>query len=212
MNITDYLADGLLNNDFNTFIKQNTILIGEGTIPCDQHVWARAAMDNPITYISEFKAVLMDVFSILLGLPASSLAFKMGADTHCKTRYFEDQGKGFLGHMLAWYMAIEDHSKGMLHGHLVRWGGVPAWILQNCAGVQLICNAMAEVLNSQFCATVSRDILVEHAICKVANGYYIANTWGPSKTPILLSYLQCYQMGLLDGIYDFVRMMNDQAG
>mgnify|MGYP000219934370 FL=1 len=136
----------------------------------------------------------------------------MGADTHRKTRYFEDRGKGIFGHMLAWYMAIKDHCKGMLHGHLVGWGGIPGWILQNGAGVQSICNAVAEVLNSQFCATVSRDILVEHAIRKVANGYHIANTWGPSKTPVLLSYLQHHQTGLPDAMHDFVRMTNDQAG
>ena len=33
-------------------------------------------MDNPIAYVSEFKAVLMDVFSILLGLPSASLAVR----------------------------------------------------------------------------------------------------------------------------------------
>ena len=160
-----------------------------------------------------FFELLFEAFGlVLLGLPAASLAVKTGADTHRKTRYFEDRGKGIFGHMLTWYMAIEDHCKGTLHGHLVGWGGIPGWILQNGAGVQSICNAVAEVLNSQFCATVSRDILVEHAIRKVANGYHIANTWGPSKTPVLLSYLQHHQMGLPDAMHDFVRMTNDQAG
>ena len=37
-NNADYPPDGLLSHDFNMFIEQNTILVGEGTIPCDRHV------------------------------------------------------------------------------------------------------------------------------------------------------------------------------
>jgi hypothetical protein len=159
-------------------------------------------MDNPVAYITEYKKCLIDILSILLGRPASSFVSKDDGDTVRRTQYFEDCCKGILGHMIAWYLVNEDHSKGTLHSHLIGWGGLPPRVLQMAGGIQNLCDAVSKMLDSQYVARLEPQRLVTKIFHRTFQKYSFRISSGPSKPPVLLSSLQRHENFLRNTRHD----------
>ena len=176
-------------NEINDFIDRGTVdVIGRGTVDCSYRMRAMLAMDNPVEYVSEYKACMYDILSILLGLDPSSTTLRSDSDTIRKTRYYADRGKGMAGHTLAFNGVTEDHKKGTLHFHLVAFGGLSPQILQRAAGTQELCNAISEVLNSQFRAKLPTRDIQELIFQKSFQECNIPLEGRQSKRAVLLEY------------------------
>ena len=188
--------------DVNALIDQATVTIGSGTVRCDRTARAKAAMDNPVAYVTEYKKCLIDILSILLGRPASSFVSKDDGDTVCRTQYFEDCCKGILGHMIAWYLVNKDHSKGTLHSHLIGGGGLPPRVLQMAGGIQNLCDAVSKTLDSQYVARLEPQRLVTEIFHRRFQKYSFRISSGPSKPPVLLSSLQRHENFLRNTRHD----------
>jgi hypothetical protein len=72
---------------------------------------AAAAMNNPVAYVFETKALINDVCSILLGMPPESFFARNDGTSSRKTRYYARGNKGVVGHGLGFNCIMEDHAK-----------------------------------------------------------------------------------------------------
>jgi hypothetical protein len=72
---------------------------------------AAAAMENPVAYVLETKALIHDVCSILLGMPPESFFARNDGESSRKTRYYAYYNKGVIGCCLHYNIIMEDHAK-----------------------------------------------------------------------------------------------------
>ena len=165
--------------------------VGRVNIPCRPYDRARAAMESPVAYVTEYKAVIVDVLSTLIGIPPSNISLAERHMTVRKTKYFKHRPKGIFGRALGYYGVHEAHAKGNLHFHLVIWGGISSRVLQKYGGVPRICEAVTRALNSMYNATLPSDVLkeriVKDVICKLDSSDKARTAVAKSSTvPLLL--------------------------
>jgi len=85
-------------------------------------------------WLTEYKAIIVDVLSILIGIPPSNISLAERGMTVRKTRYFKHRPKGICRRALGYYGVHEAHAKGNMHFHLVIWGGISSRVLQKYGG------------------------------------------------------------------------------
>ena len=151
--------------DFLNKIKENSHYCGDGMINFDQSYsmqyhksyLSRLAMENPIAYVSETKSVLNHILSILFGCPPEGFFGVYEGISSRKTRYYKNRRfkKGIIGNTLAFIGVVEDHVKGTLHFHLIFFGSISPYVLQELSNVQHICNKVATALDYFYTAKYS---------------------------------------------------------
>ena len=70
------------------------------------------------------------------------------------TRFWKQQ-KGIFGHVLSYAGVVEDHVKGTLHFHLILFGSITSYVLQELSKVNEICTKIAEALDTIYSAKFS---------------------------------------------------------
>ena len=115
----------------------------------DRDSRATSAMENPIAYVDETKRLVQDICSILFGIAPEHFFERQAGASRRKTRSFYCC-KGVNGHCLAYIGVCEDHAKGTLHFHLIFFGGVSSFCLEEFASIPSVCVAIAEVLDQHY--------------------------------------------------------------
>ena len=163
--------------DLRKYMRKEMTLHGTGSIePISFHRDSRAkvAADNPIAYMKEYKELLADILSTLVGIPPSDWNSSRTNVANRKTRNFRTRKAGLFGTVLAYYGVNECHQKGTMHFHLALYGGIGADILQKYSGVQDICDAIAAALDSQYQAKIPAKLhmhkIVKDSLASVAPG------------------------------------------
>ena len=166
-------------------------LIGKGSISIPSTVSERAkiAADNPIAFVFEFKTLLADILTILLGIPPDNFG-----SLKKKTKYFRFKQKGIFGHILAFYGCIEEHKKKTLHSHICAWGGLAPDVLQKFAHVQEICNAIATVLNKMHIAKLSDEAIITNSVQKILRNNNINIHFQPKTPPSVLQNIADWKL------------------
>ena len=128
---------------------------------------AKHAVDNPVAYVAECKAVIFDVLSYLFCMSPESFYSAEDGKSSRKTRYYVVRGKGAIGHTLAIGGCVEDHAKGTLHFHFIVYGGLPPALLQRFSDVPVISDAISKCLNETYRARADTSTHVRHLIQSV---------------------------------------------
>ena len=132
-----------------------------------QHNLAAMAMDNPIAYVQESKAMIQHVLELLIGYAPEHFWSLYDGKSIRKTRYFKTRGKGVFGHTLAYFGMIEDHQKGTLHYHFLLYGSLSPYVLHRFANMPTICKEISIALDAMFKAKLPVNNHVSHLIPKV---------------------------------------------
>jgi hypothetical protein len=143
-----HLSGETTNNDpnfdaeaaFLTDLEKHTTFEGIGVVkPCSLKDRSVAAINNPVAYMTEYKRVLIDVLSILLGIPPQNISTSTTTIAHRRTYYIGDgTHKGIFGNLLAYYGVNEDHKRGTFHNHIMCFGSLSPLLLQQAAGIEKI--------------------------------------------------------------------------
>ena len=122
-----------------------------------------ASKENPVVYVDECKRMISDVCRILLGLPLEHF-FERNVGESRRRTWCYTCNKGVLGHCLAIIGVMEDHAKGTLHFHLVFYGGLPPFVLQQYGCLEEIREAICRVLDTQFQSSLPAEVLLRQLI------------------------------------------------
>ena len=193
--------------DFMNRLRNASTLVSEGSIDLPEGEYnrsgrAKAAMDNPVSYVTESKAMINDFCSLLLGIPPEGFFAMTDSQSRRRTRYYKTR-KGILGHALAYIGVVEDHAKGTLHYHLLFFGGLSPYLLQRFAGMKNICGAISEVLDTMYKSTLPSRVHLGVLVRKLAHD---RREWGlapkalaPLSSEPLLSRMKAPQEVIQDG-------------
>jgi hypothetical protein len=110
-------------------------------------------MDNPVAFVTESKAMINDICSILLGYPPEEFFSTVDSQSSRKTRYYK-LNKGLLGSCQAYIGVVEDHAKGTLHYHLLFFGGLSPFLLQRFSSLPDICIKISEALDTMYRSSI----------------------------------------------------------
>jgi hypothetical protein len=140
----------------------------------DRSSRARAAMANPVAYVDESKQLLADICAILFGLPLEHLFARGGSASRRKTWCYTCN-KGVLGYTQALVGVMEEHARATLHYHIVFFGGLTPFVLQEFAAVPDICAAIVRVIDSQYQSTLPPrtllgKLIADHVRFKIPGG------------------------------------------
>ena len=119
---------------------------------------ASMAISNPVAYVEECKQVVADVCGILFGIPLEHF-FSRGIPTLRKTKCYTCY-KGILGHPFAVMGVMEAHAKGTLHFHLIFFGGISPFAMQQFANIPQLCEAIVHILDKQYKGTLPATTLL----------------------------------------------------
>ncbi len=155
--------------DYLKILKHDTQFDTSGTVyPCGLKSRAKMAMENPVAYVSQYKKVLVDILTVLIGIPPQNIQTKCQTSTLRKTYYMGDTThKGIFGNILGYYGVNEDHQKGTLHCHIMCFGSISPYVLQTYAGIPNICSALSQALDSMYTAQVPRFYHAQKIISRV---------------------------------------------
>ncbi|CAJ1937001.1 unnamed protein product, partial [Cylindrotheca closterium] len=133
--------------------------------------------ENPVAYVAETKAILNNVLSILVGCPPEGFPGLYDGKSTRKSRYWNTK-KGIFGHILSFAGVVEDHAKGTLHFHIILFGSVTSYVLQELGNVAGICKKVQEVLDAiykakftattNFCNVLTRKLKESTALRHMA--------------------------------------------
>jgi hypothetical protein len=142
-------------------------------ISLDRSSRAAVAISNPIAYVEECKQMVADVCAILFGIPLEHF-FARGNPTLRKTKCYTCY-KGILGHPFALMGVMEAHARGTLHFHLIFFGGISPFAMQQFANIPELCEAIVHVIDKQYKGTLPAKTLLsrivkENVMFKVPNG------------------------------------------
>lgn len=139
---------------------------------------ATLAVDNPVAFVLENKAILNHILCILIGLKPDSQAFysKSDAVSSRRTRYFK-ASKGVFGHPLYAIGVTEDHCRGTLHWHISLLSGLPPYVLQRFANMGSLCDAISETLDAAYKSEMPEEVhigtILREAISQQRNAWSI---------------------------------------
>jgi hypothetical protein len=148
-----YGVDGY---DFIRKMREAGDEVGSGVVDLSSQYRSSLAKDDPITFVSETRELLVHVCEIVLGVNLEHMFSKTLATTLRKTIYYKSR-KGILGHPMSILGVIEDHAKGTVHFHVLFFGGVSPYVLQRFAGLQEICHAISTTLDTMYCSSIPKE-------------------------------------------------------
>jgi hypothetical protein len=159
---------GMSVSDFVEKMKKGAVTISEEDIvlpavDLSRNARARAAMENPMVYVSETKKLVGDVFSILFGLHPEHFFDRFSSESSRATRYFKET-KGIFGHCKSALAVVEGHAKGTLHFHALLHGSLTPFALQEYANIPRLCKVIAEVLDTHFTSEVPSSVHVARLV------------------------------------------------
>jgi hypothetical protein len=128
-----------------------------GNIGLSESVRCRLAIEDPVTFVSETKEMLVSVCEILLGVQLEHMFTKILGETTRKTRFFKSS-KGIFGYPMCLIGVIEDHAKGTVHFHLLLYGGLTPYLLQRFSSMSAVCKKISEVLDTMYCCSLPGDV------------------------------------------------------
>ena len=175
---------------FLAHLRDQKNIVGEGNIniPTSYNCQAKAAMNNPVAYVGQFKQGIVDIMTILLGRPPAMPAhdgFSMRSTKPYKL--LPRQSKGLFGTNLATYGVIESHHKGTLHVHMILYGGVPGTVFQSAAGIPRLCKSVERVLDSMIQCELPDALHYESAARKAMLHFGVESAkLPPLPSPLLL--------------------------
>jgi len=137
-----------------------------GNIGLSESVRARLSMEDPVTFVSETKEMLVSVCELLLGVQLEHMFTKISGETSQKTRYFKSS-KGIFGCPMALIGVIEDHARGTVHFHLLFFGGLTPYLLQRFSSLGPVCEKISEVLDTMYCCSLPGDVQLGHVFRRV---------------------------------------------
>ena len=135
------------------------------------------AINNPVAFVSESQSLINDVCSLLLGIPPEDFFSRYASESHQKTRYFK-LNKGIFGHCLAYIGIVEDHAKGTLHYHLLFYGGLLPYVLQQFVELEEVCDAISATLNQMYQSSLPETTLVDWTMQQIVqnrNNYQLSS-------------------------------------
>jgi hypothetical protein len=118
--------EGATGMEFMERMRHNSAEVASANIPAaalGRDARSRAAMNNPIAYVLESKAMVVDFLTLLLGQAPEDFYGQSESTSQRRTYYFR-LPKGLFGHSQDYILVVEDHGKGTLHYHLVWAGGL----------------------------------------------------------------------------------------
>ena len=148
-----YGVDGY---DFISKMRKSGNEVGSGVVDLSPEYRASLAKDDPITFVSETRELLVHVCEIMLGVNLEEMFSKTLATTLRKTVYYKSR-KGILGYPMSILGVIEDHAKGTVHFHVLFFGGVSPYVMQRFAGMEEICQAISATLDTMYCSSISSE-------------------------------------------------------
>jgi hypothetical protein len=144
----------------------NISLDGQNTKYTRDHL-ARLAMENPIAYVEETKALIRNVLSILFGQEPEHFFGATEGHSSRKTKYYKCRPKGILGDILAYTGTVEDHCKGTLHFHFIFYGSISPYVMQELGCVQSICDAVAKALDTMYETKFTTSTNAKHLVHRI---------------------------------------------
>jgi len=127
--------------------------MGEFNIPFSWGDRFRLMINNPVGAAIAYKQVVHDIMTVLIGLQPSNYS---GNNNMVAETKFDDESFGIAGSPWAFFGKTETTGSGSLHFHVVVWAGLPPWMLDYFASNALLCKHIASVLDSIYCAELSR--------------------------------------------------------
>ena len=91
---------------------------------------ARLAIENPIAFVMETKSMITHILSILFGLPPEHFFGVYESNSYRKTPLYNTRRKSIMGSIFSYVGAVEDHMKGTLHFHIILFGSISPYVLQ----------------------------------------------------------------------------------
>ena len=135
------------------------------TIPLDYSSRKKASVDNPVAVAAEFRAMLENIITELVGCP---LDFQPGKNSkNVRTWFFQSKKnnsphhKGIFGHVTAVFGGIETQARGALHFHLLIWGSIPPKVLHWASYIPEIRAKVQAALDKMYCAQIPKDLHVK---------------------------------------------------
>jgi hypothetical protein len=136
----------------------------EGTMSVNekptQSASASAAVNGPWAFAIESKSMVNNTCSLLLGTTPELFFAEHGSQLQRMARCFKCN-KGALGH-------CQDRSQGMLHHHLLFFGGLLPCILQTFHSVERTCKQTSEALDTMCCSLLPSETHLGCLVHKVA--------------------------------------------
>lgn len=123
----------------------------EGNIPFNWGERFQVMIKNPVGAAIAYKEVVCDIMAILFGIKPSNHS---GVSSTRKSMINKDIG--LIGSPWAFFGKTETTGSGSLHFHVVIWGGLSPQLLECFADIQEVCETIAEVLDSMYCAKLER--------------------------------------------------------
>jgi hypothetical protein len=140
----------------------------EIAIPATYSARLRALVNNPVGAACVYKQLVIDVLKILVG-KKPGFGQKTGTTRKTDSSPFEGSKEklgAIIGAPVAYLGVTETTGGGSLHFHMVLWGGLSPDILELVADLPELCDHVASVLDSTYCATLPRAVHVRDLVAK----------------------------------------------
>ena len=139
---------------------------GEGVIPLPFCYRERLKLmiNNPVGAAIAYKQMVHNVMSVLFGLKPTNYSGDNNRTT--KTEFTSPDKIGIVGTPWAFFGKTETTGSGSLHFHVVKWGGLSPDLLESVADIPELCQKVASVLDSQYCASLDRHVHVQDLVKK----------------------------------------------
>ena len=129
----------------------------EGYIPFHWNERFKTMIGNPVGAAIAYKQVVHDIMTILIGIKPSNYSGDNNRTTKTQfTSSSEPESIGINGTGWAFFGKSETTGSGSLHFHVVNWGGLAPELLESVADIPELCEKVASILNSTYCARVDR--------------------------------------------------------
>lgn len=147
---------GANGNEFAESMLAEIPTLAEGYINLSPSKRAEMAIEDPVAFVQEYKNLLNDILTILLGVNLEGRAYYSKLDSQSVRRsvYYKCK-KGSAGHSFAAGGVTEGHAKGTLHWHFTLYSGISPYVLQRFAHLPEVCKCVSEVLDSMYVSEVS---------------------------------------------------------
>lgn len=154
----------MANTHYESLLQGSTILReGDVEIPLSYEARAKGAIKNPVAVVTQYRALIEDTLSILLGV---ELKIQGNGSKKVRSKYFLHGNKGVFGYVVALFGVNETQARGALHFHLVLFGSLPPSLLESAASFPDVCAEISKVLDSMYTAELPRNTHVAHMIEK----------------------------------------------
>ena len=145
-------------------LKEGASILQNGNVSLPLNYCQRyqLAANNPIAVALEFRTMMENIISILIGCP---LDCQPGTNsTQKRTWYFKSKAqnsphhKGIFGHVTAFFGCVETQARGALHFHIVLWGGITPNLLEKAASFPQLCSEIQNALDTMYVAQIPRSV------------------------------------------------------